>query len=242
MDYFNDLFEHYQILTYFLYQNIYQFLFFNYHSINLLFFVLLIILGFITILTPCFISMLPLLFTYIYSNQDHKFNRYLFIVGVMTSVSFLLFLSNFVNLYSFYNSLPLLSSLFLILISLNLMQVVNFTFISSFIYSYIQFINNPNLNLQSYLVGLITGVSSIPCNTSIILLMVFLLKRLDNLSYLYVFIYIIGCLLPLLLITSIKIDYKRFNLISTFWDSFFPLSGSFLLFFSFLILLKSAFL
>nr|ARW63654.1 thiol:disulfide interchange protein [Chondria sp. (in: red algae)] len=242
MIYLHNLFDQYQIFVYLSYQSIYKLFFLNYSDINFLLFIILLILGCLTILTPCFVSLLPVVLTYIYSNQSYNFNKYLFVLGVMTSTLFILLLSNVVNLYPLYSKLPIFSSVLLILISLNLMQIINLTFIPSLLYTRMDHINSNHLNMQSYIVGLITGVSSLPCNTSIILLIVFLLKQLDNLSFLYILIYLLGCLLPLLLITNIQIDYKKFNLLFQFWESVFPVSGSFLLFFSFLILLRSLFL
>lgn len=242
MAYLNKFFDKYQIFSYILYEYIYKFVFANYNNINLLFFIILLILGFLTVLTPCFISIVPILLTYIYSDDSYDFNRYLFVSGVITSVLAILFLGNFINLYPIYNRLPIVSSILLMLISLNLMQIINLTNVTNLFYSKLTIMNNDNTNIKSYVVGLITGISSIPCNTSIILFIVFLLKRLGSLSFLYMFIYILGCLIPLIFITKIKIDYKRSNKLLKIWEAIFPISGSFLLFLASLILMRSLFL
>nr|YP_010170895.1 thiol:disulfide interchange protein [Chondria tumulosa]QSD57036.1 thiol:disulfide interchange protein [Chondria tumulosa] len=244
MAYSFSLFDEYEIFIYLLYQNIYKFLFVTSNTVNGFFFVLIILLGFFTVLTPCFISMLPLLFAYISSNEENKLNNYLFILGIINSIFFILFLSNFINLYSLYNKLPIISSLILILISLNLMQIINFRFVPNFIYQNFVLLDEQSKKIQSYLIGLISGISSLPCNTSIILLIIFLLKQLDSrlLFLLYLFFYFLGCFIPLFFIVNIKISYNNFIWLFLFWEFIFPISGSFLLFFSLLSFLRSSFL
>ena len=234
--------DQYQILTYFLYQNIYKFLFFSYYSTSFVFFGILFILGFLTVFTPCFMSMLPLIFTYTYVSQHQTFSKYLCVAGIMTSICFTLFIGTSLNVYFIYSILPTFSSLFLVLVSLNLMNVTDFTFITSFFYSNFRIANGININLKGYLSGLIVGVSSIPCNTSIILLITFILKKPSSLSSLYLLIYLMGCLLPLLVIINITFDYIRLHPLLKFLEIVFPLGGSVLLLFSFFTLLRTIFL
>ena len=123
MIFLNNLLDQYQILIYLFYQNFYKVIFTNYHSISFLFFIVMTILGSVTIITPCFISMFPMLLSYIYSTENIEFNKYLFIFGILSSIFFLLFFSNFINIYFIYQQLPVLSSFILILISLNLISM-----------------------------------------------------------------------------------------------------------------------
>jgi len=241
MIYLNSVFDQYQELLYLSYQSICKLLFISYSDLNLLFFFLLFILGFLTILTPCFMSLLPIVVTYIYSNSNNKFNKYSFIVGIMNSLVFSLLISNF---YIFNIKLPILSSCTLLFISLNLMQIIDFTFVSNFIYMNFGGINNNTKNsyFRSYLIGLLIGISSIPCNSSMVLLVVFLLKQLRSLYILCMFIYLCGCFIPLLLISNIKIKYNNFSFLFNLRESIFPLGGSCLFFFSLLSLLRNSLL
>jgi len=242
MAFFSYIIDQYQIFTYFLYQNIYKVVFSNCYSISFVSLSVLSILGFLTVFTPCFMSMFPLIFTYTYVNRDQMFSKYLFVTGVMTSISFTLLIGNSLNGSSVYSTVPIFSSLFLVLVSLNLMNIIDLTFLTSFFYSNFRGTNNVNINLKGYLAGLVIGVSSIPCNTSIILLVIFVLKRFYYLSYLYLLMYLMGCLFPLLVIINIKFNYVKLYPLLKFLEFLFPVSGSVLFFFSFLTLLRTMFL
>lgn len=234
--------DQYQIFTYFLYQNIYRLLFSNCYSISFVSLSILSILGFLTVFTPCFMSMLPLIFTYTYVNRDQMFSKYLFVIGVMTSIFCTFLIGNTVNVYPIYSTLPIFSSLFLVLVSLNLMNIIDLTFLTRFFYSNFRGVHNVNINLKGYLAGLVIGASSIPCNTSIILFVIFVLKRFYDLSYLYLLMYLMGCLLPLLVIINVKFNYMKLYPSLKFLEFLFPVSGSVLFFFSFLTLLRTMFL
>nr|ARW64078.1 thiol:disulfide interchange protein [Chondria sp. (in: red algae)] len=244
MIFLNNLLDQYQILIYLFYQNFYKVIFTNYHNINFFFFVVVTILGSFTVITPCFISMFPMLLSYIYSTESTKFNQYLFIFGIMSSIFCLLFFSNFINIYFIYQQIPILSSFILILISLNLMQVLNFSFIFNLFYDNLNLINQYGINSKSYFVGLTTGISSVPCNTSIALLMVFLLKQLDNALIIFfsIFMYLCGSFFTLLFIINLRFNDSQFKIFSPVWELIVPFSGSFLLFFSLLSFLRSCFI
>nr|CRF40048.1 Thiol:disulfi de interchange protein [Laurencia snackeyi] len=246
MFYLTQIFDKYQVLLYLLYNNIYQFLRINYGSANFFFIPLFICMGILTVLTPCFISMFPILVTYIRSTTNQFLNNALFIFGVMTSVLFTLLISNSINLYSFVYKLPILSSLFLICISLNLMQVLDLLFVPQMLYSRLNRIKNLNTSLQTYITGIFIGFASAPCNTSIVLLFTFLLKHSASNIFvlLYLFVYLLGCFLVLIALLNLKINFNNSNFyyLTLLWDLIFPLSGSILLIFSLLLFLRKTFL
>nr|YP_009391573.1 thiol:disulfide interchange protein [Laurenciella marilzae]ARW59717.1 thiol:disulfide interchange protein [Laurenciella marilzae] len=244
MFYLSQMFDKYQILLYLFYQNVYQFLRVSYNGMNFAFATLLISMGIFTVLTPCFISMFPILITYINSTVNQALNNILFIFGVLSSILCTFVLSNSVNLYYFFDKLPILSSLILICVSLNLMQIVNFSFIPQFVYRQLDWINNLNVNLYSYCIGVVIGFGSTPCNTSIILLLTFFLRHANNIIYLSscLFMYLFGCFLVLLLILNLKISYKNFHYLGLLWNFIFPLSGSMLFIFSLLLFLRQSLL
>nr|WMP12183.1 dsdD [Laurencia verruciformis] len=246
MFYLTQIFDKYQVFLYILYNNVYQFLRINYSSANFFFIPIFIFMGMLTVLTPCFISMFPILIMYISSTTNQVLNNALFILGVMSSVLLTLFISNSINLYSFVYKLPILSSLFLICIALNLMQVLNLLFVPDILYSRLHRIKALNINLQSYITGILIGFASAPCNTSIILLFTFLLKHESNnvLVLFDLFVYLLGCFLVLITLLSLKTNFNNshFYYLNLLWDLIFPLSGSVLFIFSLLLFLRKTFL
>nr|ARW68632.1 thiol:disulfide interchange protein [Palisada sp.] len=244
MFYLSDILDKYQIFLFFLYQNVYQFLRSSYTHINFTFIVLLIFMGIFTVLTPCFISMFPILITYTSSNTDKALSKIFIVFGVISSIFFTFLLSNFVSFYSFFDKLPLLSSLALVFVSLNLMQFFNFSFIPQIVYERLHIANVFDINWQSYLAGVLIGFGSTPCNTSIILLLTFLLKNTHNILFLcfYLFTYLLGsCMVLVFFVSFSKLDKNLYYLV-WFLDSIFPLSGSLLLIFSLLLFLRKSFL
>lgn len=244
MFYLNQVLDKYQVFLYLFYQTIYRFLRISSGDINFALFPLLVSMGILTVLTPCFISMFPILFTYINSTTHKTVNILIFIFGIMNSILITFLISSSINLYSFFYHLPLISSLILIVVALNLMKIVEFSLISKIFYSRLDWIIHFNINLQSYFMGLVIGLGSTPCNTSIIVLLVFLLKHTNNTLYLsfYLFTYLFGCFLILLVILNLKIDKYYFTSLILLWNSFIPLSGSLLFICSLLLLLRKSFL
>nr|YP_010951459.1 Thiol:disulfide interchange protein [Laurencia catarinensis]WMP12398.1 Thiol:disulfide interchange protein [Laurencia catarinensis] len=246
MFYLNQIFDKYQVFLYILYNNIYQFLRINYSSANFFFIPLFVCMGVLTVLTPCFISMFPILVTYTSSNTNQFLNKTLFVLGVMSSVLFTMLISNFINLYSIVYKLPILSSLFLICIALNLMQVFDLLFVPEMLYSCLNRIEHLNNNFQNYIMGLVIGCASVPCNTSIVLLFTFLLKHTSSNVFVlfYLFVYLLGCFLVLITLLNFKINFNNsnFNYLILLWDLIFPLSGSILFIFSLLLFLRKTFL
>lgn len=246
MFYLTQIFDGYQVFLYLLYNNIYQFLRINDSGTDLILIPLFISMGILTVLTPCFISMFPILITYISSTTNQVLNNALFVLGVISSILFTVLVSNFINLYSFVYKLPILSSLFLICIALNLMQVLDLLFVPEMLYSRLSRIKTLNTNFQSYVTGILIGFASAPCNTSIILLFTFLLKHeSSNVFILFdLFVYLFGCFLVLITLLNLKNHFNSSNFyyLNLLWNLIFPLSGSILFIFSLLLFLRKTFL
>nr|YP_010937606.1 disulfide interchange protein [Palisada intermedia]WKW95674.1 disulfide interchange protein [Palisada intermedia] len=246
MFHLTQILDKYQVFLYILYNNIYQFLRINYSSANFFFIPVFMCMGILTVLTPCFISMFPILITYVNSTTNQVFNKALFVLGVISSVLFILLISNSINLYSFVDKLPILSSLFLICIALNLMQVLDLLFVPKILYSLLSRIETLDINVQSYMTGILIGFASAPCNTSIILLFTFLIKHESNNVFvlLYLFVYLLGFFLVLITLLNVNINFNNSNFycLTLLWDLIFPLSGSILFIFSLLLFLRKIFL
>nr|YP_010851152.1 thiol:disulfide interchange protein [Aphanocladia delicatula]WGH14150.1 thiol:disulfide interchange protein [Aphanocladia delicatula] len=210
---------------------------------NVFFLMLIFLLGLLTVFTPCFISILPLALSYLNANKYYRLNMSLFIAGLLTSFMGLILLSNLVGSSFFIYKLPILSDLILVLVALDLMKILNFS-------KFIKFLNfnssidfNYHPTVQSYLTGVVIGSTSLPCNTSVLIIVTYLLHSVHSffLVFLYLFFYLIGCVLPLLLILNVRFNYQNFSISFFIWKLIFPLSGSFLFIFSCFSLLKSIF-
>ena len=240
----SQFFDKYQVLLYVFYQNVYEFLSGTYNFTSPVYFFLLIIMGILTVLTPCFVSMLPFLFTYVTSVENQALTNVLFVFGVISSVFLTFLLSNSMSSYTFFYKLPFYSYLILILVSLNFMRILNFSFFTRFFSYPLGKFMTLNVNLGSYIMGIVIGFGSTPCNTSIILIVIFLLKHSPNILILsfYLLLYLLSCFFTLLVILDFKIDNKNFAYFIFLWNSIFPLTGSILFVFSLLSLLRKSFL
>nr|YP_009395091.1 thiol:disulfide interchange protein [Bryothamnion seaforthii]ARW63859.1 thiol:disulfide interchange protein [Bryothamnion seaforthii] len=233
------LFDKYEVLIYTLYQSLYRLLFSSFGSNYFLFSIFLFCLGFVTILTPCFISLMPLVLSYSNSKGNKYFNKYAFIFGIISSFLLIIILSNFLSLYIFINKLPIVSYLILVFISLNLMQILDFSFIFSFFSHHLMSFSILHVETNSYTIGFVIGLSSLPCNTSIIFIVSFWLTNLSsNFNFLfYLSLYLLGLSLPFFILFNFS--FINFEALLLAWKLIFPLSGSFLFTFSLFSLLRN---
>jgi len=207
-------------------------------------FIFIFFLGIFTVITPCLVSIFPLALSYITYKQNDKLNITVFIIGICTSIMVLILSANSLSFSFLVYKLPLLSYLILIMISLNLMKILNFPSFTKLLSKYFNYTNSNDSLLQSYLMGFVISSSSLPCNTSFILIFTFLLQNTNSAIYmlLYLIIYFMGCVVPLFLLFQLKFNYKVFFMLSYFWKIIFPISGSFLFIFSLFSLLKIVFI
>nr|YP_010850954.1 thiol:disulfide interchange protein [Aphanocladia stichidiosa]WGH13952.1 thiol:disulfide interchange protein [Aphanocladia stichidiosa] len=241
---FYDLFDKYYIFFYTLQRYLSHFLFILGNKQSLLLLVFLFMLGVVTVFNPCFVSILPLALSYLNSKKSYSLNIGLFIFGLLTSFITLIILTNFLGLSFFIYKLPIFSYLILIIVSLDLMKIINLAKLNTFFSLNSSVYLIQNTILQSYFMGLIIGLSSLPCNTSLLIMVTFLLHNVNNffIVLLDFFVYLIGCIIPLLLILKIKLNNQSFSVIFFIWKSIFPLSGSFLFMFSCFSFLKIIFI
>nr|ARW60534.1 thiol:disulfide interchange protein [Polysiphonia sp.] len=239
-----DLFDTYYIAIYRIQQYLSSYFFGLSTSQSIFTSIFLFFLGFITLFTPCFISLLPLALSYVNSKSNYNFNILLFVIGLLTSFAFFIISTNLVSLSFFVYKLPIFSYCILLLVALDLMKILPFFYISSYLNYYIPVFSYNNTVLQSYFLGLIIGFSSLPCNTSILLIVMFLVKNISNkfFSFLYLSIYLSGSILPLLFILKVKLNYSKFSSLLFFWKLIFPMSGSFIFIYSCISLLKIIFI
>nr|YP_009394264.1 thiol:disulfide interchange protein [Leptosiphonia brodiei]ARW62826.1 thiol:disulfide interchange protein [Leptosiphonia brodiei] len=202
--------------------------------------IVFVFLGILTIFTPCFVSILPLSFSYISYGNNTVNNIIFFICGILTSFLLFILSSNTISSHTFFAKLPILSSSFMVLLSLDLMNILDLSKAYFIFNSFFKIFEKKNIKFETYFTGLMIGLSSLPCNTSILVLFNFLVKNINNTFhlFLYYFAYLTGIVIPLFLIFSLKLYSLSANIFSSFWFFFNRFAGSLLLVVSLSSLLK----
>nr|YP_009300416.1 hypothetical protein BI106_gp006 [Campylaephora sungminbooi]AKU47335.1 hypothetical protein [Campylaephora sungminbooi] len=226
------LYNQINIIFYLLQHKFYSNLSFYYDQFNLLKLLSLFFIGIFTSLTPCFISVLPLVLSSTVSfNNFNIFIKLSLFTGLITSlvvIIIVLYIGNgkFNNIFL---NTPLVSSFIFIWIALNLLEIISLAF----------FVNNidlakknfNNIYLQSYLTGFGIGLSCLPCNCSLILTTILWLYNSDKIieSLIYLLIYLLSCLLPFIVIFLLPFRLLKFQKFIGLWDSIIQLGGFYML-------------
>lgn len=196
--------------------------------------------GILTSLNPCLLSILPITLSYLCIQDKHNYQKTIFVLGFMSSLILMTFFTFIFNrqYHLISNFVPLISSLILILISLNLMHILQFK---------ISFLDKEKLDLfamnssvKNYMLGLIIGFSASPCSTPILLAIVWWLSHAHHfaLALIYLCCYILGYVVPVIFLVYVSLQYHQMKIISQLWDYLTPVSGSILLGFGIFSLLE----
>ncbi len=226
-----------EIFFYSLQNKLYYLLSINVYNFNLYILLLFFILGIITSLNPCFLSILPIMIAYIKSSQNLKNSNLIFILGLITTLLFTSILINILNtkyMHYLYN-IPILASIILLFVSLNMLQIINISGFNIGLFRIFNSLNNINNNyIYKYLSGCLIGLSNLPCSSSIIFIVFFWLSHINNFLYwfLYFMSYILGYTIALFFILNIAIQYINISIIKSIWDILIPFSSTFILFLS----------
>nr|QCI05289.1 Thiol:disulfide interchange protein [Compsothamnion thuyoides] len=123
-----NLYDIYEVYFYILQQNLYRLLILNISQFNIYVCILMFLFGLITSLSPCFLSIMPLSIAYMNSSKYSKKNNLLFTLGIANTIFFFSLIINFINIkyFSHIYKVPIFSSIILLIISLNLLQIFNF--------------------------------------------------------------------------------------------------------------------
>lgn len=240
------LLDYYEMLIYDLYQKLYIFIDLQTYSFSVMVAVSLMLFGLLTSFTPCFISLLPLTMSYVGSKYKSYINKNCFVLGFIGSFLLMIFLSHFVSFYSFFKKIPLLSSFFLLLISLNLLQIVDLMPLLYFFYPKNLLLLKYNITLESCITGFLIGITTIPCNASSIFIVVWALNHASKVFdfVVYLAMYFLGCFLPLLIIVfnannmNFNLRLKNSYILSFINEIVFSFGSSLIFIFSLLSLLK----
>nr|QCI04406.1 Thiol:disulfide interchange protein [Antithamnion hubbsii] len=241
-----NLYNFFQLFYYSCQQSIYFFISLQYSNLFFIKMINIVILGIFTSLTPCFFSLLPIMMSYIsisYTSKSQiKSNTFLF--GLISSffvVICIVYLFNY-QAYKLLLNIPFISFFIWILIALNLLQILD----TSYLLSLLTFNNKiylENIFMQNYITGLVFGLSSMSCSASIILTTIFWLSSSNNFiqSCLYLCLYLVGCILPFIVIFYFPLYIRKLDFIVKFWNKVMPISGVFILTSSLFSFLNSTF-
>lgn len=216
------------------YQQIFQSLISTQHNINTCVnIVLLFLAGLLASLNPCMLSMFPISIACVSGHKKSNQNIWNFIFGLYTSVFSGFSLTLFFNYRYHYIlvKLPLIVSVFIIVLGLNLLNIFTIDFkILNVKLSQVS-------NHQDYWMGFLFGLNSSSCSTPI-LLTVFLWK--SHLHKIFnIFIYMLGYTLPIISILFLSWRYLNLDKIMYLWKFFIPFIGSIVLCFGILKLLNN---
>nr|UAD85706.1 thiol:disulfide interchange protein [Gracilaria ferox] len=231
--------------TYIIEQNLYNILRLQINSAHPIIFILLMISGLLTSLNPCLLSVIPISLSYIYAKKLTKNAQTIFIFGILSSTIFnIIIFQAFHKKYEYLlHAFPLLSYIITIIISFNLLQIIEFK--NSFNYKYNLYDKLSLIPfLYNYITGLIVGISSSSCTAPIILIILFWISscKFWLLEIVYTTIYLLSYMLPVYLIINQNLHYNPTNRWPIVWNNITFLSGCTMLGYSVFSLLNIIFI
>nr|WOA02390.1 cytochrome c biogenesis protein [Gloiopeltis furcata] len=184
--------------------------------------------GLLSSLNPCALSMLPITLSYLGSRNQTSSHINIFLIGLSSSIAGTIFITFAISKY-YHNTViqvPLLSSCLTILIGLNLLEIIQFNYFTKNIESIERF--RDNRNLQDYITGFALGLNSSSCSTPILITISFLLSSSNNLllDFLYLCPYLLGYILPTIILIQVTIKYNKLRLLGILWNQIIPYTGS----------------
>ena len=215
---------------------------YNLHHITVFIFILLFISGILTSMNPCMISMLPITASYInYQNKNH-YKKSFFILGIISSFMIIIMLTSLLEKISI--SVPNISPIYMIIIGLSLLNIITINA------KPLQTDSIDAFSLQTvikdYIIGFLVGINSCSCSTPIAAAVTFWISKssFTYLGALYFFCYLLGYIVPLLILTNQSMNYinKKLTNLQKNWLSIVPFSGSIMIGAGTLSLLKNIFL
>nr|YP_009500371.1 cytochrome c biogenesis protein transmembrane region [Gracilariopsis heteroclada]AXE43533.1 cytochrome c biogenesis protein transmembrane region [Gracilariopsis heteroclada] len=232
---------------YYLEQKLYFLLSLGLNKANPITFILLTITGLLTGFNPCLLSIAPISISYIYGKNLKNKQKSIFLLGVISSNIITILFFQLIRKYykELINLFPIISSITIIIISLNLLQILNFN--NKFITVRTNVLFNNFLSIYGlyyYTTGIIVGISSSSCTAPFLLLILFWISYCQSWLWatLYILIYLISYTLPVYLIINFSFNYKYMNKWMQTWDNIILFSGSIMLALSIFSLLNNIFL
>nr|YP_009732486.1 thiol:disulfide interchange protein [Gracilaria textorii]QHS70907.1 thiol:disulfide interchange protein [Gracilaria textorii] len=226
-------------------QNLYNILTSQINNAHPIIFILLVTSGLLTSLNPCLISIIPTSLSYMYAKKLTNNSQKMFIFGILSSTIFnIIIFQAFHKQYEYLlHAFPVLSYTITIIISLNLLQIIEFN--NSFSYKnnlYDKLLFTPLL--YNYTIGLIIGISSSSCTAPILLIILFWIFSCKSwlLEIIYTTIYLLSYMLPVYLIINKSFNYNLINKWPLIWNQITFVSGCTMLGYSIFSLLYIIFI
>jgi len=220
MSFLIHVYNYITILFYLLQKQIYLSLFSESVQFDILKVISLILVGVFTSITPCFLSVAPLLIAYTNFSSISFLRKKSFCLGLLSSftIIIIIFYYGSYQLRYVFTSLPIFTAIFFIILGLNLLGVLGFS-IDINIFKFSQ-LNQLNVLIQSYLLGCLIGFSALPCNGSLILTTILWLSKTNNIIQVCInlIIYVFGCLLPFITVLYIPINGLKVNKFVNVWN------------------------
>lgn len=230
---------------YLLEQKIYSVLYIELNYPKPILFLSLLFAGLLTSLSPCLLSIIPASLSYIWGEKVGGQNKNAFLLGILGSSNAVILFTHMLNeqCSKLLHIFPLLSAIAAIYVSLNLMQIFNF---SNKFSALKKFFGKPLLKLSRLgivdcFAGILLGAGSIPCSIYVILIVSTWISSCEHLllGLSYIGTYLAGYTLSLYLLINLSCYFKA-KLAKTMqaWESITLLSGSSMLAVSTFSLLK----
>lgn len=235
---FNDI--SIDIYTYSLETKINSWLNMQINSENNLKYILLFLGGLLSGFNPCLLSIVPLNLVYS-SSLKTNIKPLSFMFGIISCILTVIFLISFLNYKykTFINQIPIIGYLCTIFVGLILLEIIKIPIPSNKNF----FTDRPNIQLQNYMVGFLTGLNITPCSSSGLITIVLPLYYSNQymINSIYVSIYLVGYILPLSLITFFTLQKRTIKQIRQIWTLINPISGCVILCWSTFYTLKYIF-
>nr|YP_009244550.1 cytochrome c biogenesis protein transmembrane region [Agarophyton chilense]AMK96792.1 cytochrome c biogenesis protein transmembrane region [Agarophyton chilense]ASP44687.1 thiol:disulfide interchange protein [Agarophyton chilense]UAD84278.1 thiol:disulfide interchange protein [Agarophyton chilense] len=213
-------------------QNLYNILGSQINSAHPTIFIVLIVSGLLTSINPCLISIIPISVSYIYSEKLTNKNKHIFLLGILTStIASLLLFELLRKQYEYISHIfPVLSYMTIIIISLNLLQILELNTNLLTINKLLKQLSlTPSLN--NYITGLIIGVSSSTCTAPILLIILLWVSSCKSwvLGIAYMCTYLFSYIFPIYLIINSSYNYQQIKKWPIIWNNITLFSGCIML-------------
>ena len=231
-------FDYYSMFMYFLQQYLVHIFVSLHDNYQVFLYIIFFCFGIITVLTPCFFSMLPVLFISINIRENDNKNIIFCITGLLVSFCLVIFLTYLFSSSYLVRRLPVLSYSILFLLSLDFMKILDLSGFYNYLSSVLRFNQLRSFVISSYFIGFLVGLSSLPCSTPIVLLINVLLLNYSNVFsvILSMIFYSVGFILCILFIFKLNFLYSSK---SSFFSIFLNYCTSFSGYLLFIISLSS---
>nr|YP_010988179.1 Thiol:disulfide interchange protein [Rhodochorton tenue]WOK79397.1 Thiol:disulfide interchange protein [Rhodochorton tenue] len=216
-----------ELSLYSLQQYLNNFLLEQLNSITILSFCTVLTGGILTSFNPCMLSSIPIAIASINTESQKNLYTFFFILGILSSFIIVSFITLLVKTSygSFVSQIPILAPIILVLVGLSVLNIINLSLPS--------FHNDKPYRklmlsvIEIYTVGFSVGINLSPCATPILMTVITWISSTHRIfiGCIFLCIYIIGYILPLIISISSINYFKQIKSISTHLYLIVPFFG-----------------